>query len=212
VAGRLGEFVAAGRREVDVARAIDRALESAGFSGPAFPTIVAGGPNSALPHARSGTRPLQPGDLVLLDFGGVLDGYCTDLTRMAAIGRVGQDAEHLFRAVLDAGAAAIAAVRPGVRASAVDEAARRVLTDRGLGPAFLHATGHGLGLDVHEAPRLGRPSNGDTSEALAEGMVFTVEPGAYVAGLGGVRIEDDVLVTAAGAEVLTTAPRDLLVV
>ncbi|HUF48239.1 MAG TPA: Xaa-Pro peptidase family protein [Vicinamibacterales bacterium] len=212
VAGRLGEFVKAGAREIDVARAIDRALEAAGFSGPAFTTIVASGPNSALPHARPTSRQLRSGDLVLLDFGGVLDGYCTDLTRMAAISRLGEDAHRLFRAVFDAEAAAIDAVRPGVSAASVDGAARQVLVDRGYGAAFLHATGHGLGLEVHEAPRLGRAVGDEASEVLAEGMVFTVEPGAYVAGLGGVRIEDDVLVTATGVEVLTTASRDLLIV
>jgi Xaa-Pro aminopeptidase len=194
-----------------VARAIDAALERAGFSAPAFPTIVAAGPNSAHPHARPTDRRLQHGELVLLDFGGVLDGYCGDLTRMAAVGRVAPDARALFDAVREAQAAAITAVRAGVLASDVDAAARRTLEARGYGTRFLHATGHGLGLDLHEAPRLGR-ADAERPEPLAAGMVCTIEPGAYIDGLGGVRLEDDVLVTAEGCEVLTDAPRDLLVV
>jgi Xaa-Pro aminopeptidase len=209
VARNLGEWVRAGATEREVARSIDAAMDSAGFSMPAFPTIVASGPNSAHPHARPGDRPLVRGDLVVLDFGGVLDGYCVDLTRMAAVGRPVARLQALFDAVRAAQASAIAAVAPGVAASAVDGAARRELDERGLGEAFVHATGHGLGLDVHEAPRLGTDAHGDV---LSPGMVFTVEPGVYVDGLGGARLEDDVLVTPGGREVLTDAPGDLLVV
>ena len=148
---------------------------------------------------------------MVLDFGGRLDGYCGDLTRMAGIGQVGAEARALFDAVRDAQAAALAAVRAGVLSSGVDAAARQVLETRGLGEAFLHATGHGLGLEVHEAPRLAR-EDPDRATRLEAGMVCTIEPGAYVDGLGGVRLEDDVLVTTEGCEVLTDAPRDLLVV
>ncbi len=212
VAARLARLVAPGRTELEVARAIDRELESAGFSGPAFPTIVASGPETARPHARPGMRRLTHGDLVLLDFGGVLDGYCVDLTRMAVIGAARPEVGELFEAVRDAQAAALGAVRAGVAGSAVDAAARRVLTDRGFGGALRHATGHGLGLEVHEAPRLGLAGPREHTDMLAQGMVCTIEPGAYVEGLGGVRIEDDVLVTSGGYEALTSAPRDLLVV
>jgi Xaa-Pro aminopeptidase len=184
-------------------------MERAGFSGPAFPTIVASGPNSALPHATPGGRRLAQGDLVVLDFGGVLGGYCVDLTRMAAVGRLAPQALALFDAVRDAHDAAIRHLAPGVTGAEVDAAARSVLEARGLGPAFLHGTGHGLGLDVHEAPRISR---GGAETVLAAGMVCTIEPGAYVEGLGGVRLEDDVLVTDTGRDVLTDAPRDLLVV
>jgi Xaa-Pro aminopeptidase len=208
---RLREWVRADRTEREVARDIDAGIEAAGFSAPAFPTIVASGPNGAHPHARPGDRRLRGGDLVVLDFGGVLDGYCVDLTRMAGIGQVGSDALGLVTAVRSAQQAAIAAVRPGVTGADVDRAARSILEEAGLGPAFLHGTGHGLGLEVHEAPRLSRTATG-TAEKLESGMVCTIEPGAYVAGLGGVRLEDDVLVTASGCEVLTEAPRDLLVV
>jgi Xaa-Pro aminopeptidase len=211
VAREIPSLVAAGRTELEIARAIDLALERAGFDGPAFPTIVAGGPNSALPHARPTDRRLVTGDLVLLDFGGRLDGYCGDLTRMAAVGQVGAEARSLFEAVREAQAAAIAAVRPGQEAPAVDTAAREVLERHGLGEAVLHETGHGLGLELHEAPRIARPDPHHTDRLVA-GMVCTIEPGAYVDGLGGVRLEDDVLVTAEGCEVLTDAPRDLVVV
>lgn len=208
VANRLGDWVAAGRAERDVAADIDRALLRAGFTKPAFDTIVASGPNSARPHAHPGDRRLTGGDLVVLDFGGVLDGYCVDLTRMAAVGRVGPEAESLYEAVREAHAAALGAIRAGVPAVRVDAAARQVLEDKGLGAAFVHGTGHGLGLEVHEAPRVSRLS--PPEEVLEAGMVCTVEPGAYVPGLGGVRLEDDVVVTDTGAELLTTTSRDLI--
>jgi Xaa-Pro aminopeptidase len=211
VARQLSSIVRSGRAERAVAADLDRLIEAAGFTGPAFPTIVASGPNSALPHARPGDRPLAPGDLVVLDFGGVLDGYCVDVTRMAAVGPVPEQAMTLFEAVRAAHGAAVDSVRPGLLASDVDAAARSVLESRGLGEAFMHSTGHGLGLEVHEAPRIGRPDP-EAPERVQPGMVFTIEPGAYLEGLGGVRVEDDVLVTATGGEVLTMAPIDLLVV
>ena len=211
VASRLAEWVRPGRSETAVATDIDAAIRAAGFSGPAFPTIVAAGPNSARPHALPGGRELGRGDLVVLDFGGVLDGYCVDLTRMAAVGPISDPARALYDAVLAAHAAAVGMVAPGVQASAIDAAARTVLEGRGLGQAFSHSTGHGLGLEIHESPRIGR-AEAEASGAVEAGMVFTIEPGAYVEGLGGVRLEDDVLVTTTGCEVLTGASRDLVVV
>jgi len=208
VANRLPEWVRAGRPEREVAADIDRALLEAGFTKPAFDTIVASGPNSAHPHARPGLRPLTAGDLVVLDFGGVLDGYCVDLTRVAAVGRVGPELESLYAAVRAAHGAALDAIRAGIPAVRVDSAARQVLEDKGLGAAFVHGTGHGLGLEVHEAPRVSRLS--PPEEVLEAGMVCTVEPGAYVPGLGGARLEDDVVVTDVGAELITTTPRDLI--
>jgi len=198
-----------GTRERDVAGAIESALRKAGYERPAFDTIVASGPNAALPHHRAASRKLKPGDLVVLDFGGVLDGYCCDLTRMASVGTPSQAARRLFDAVREAHSAAIDAVKPGRPASTVDAAARDVLTAHGLGDAFGHGTGHGLGLDVHEEPRVGRRRADAPDPILEPGMVFTIEPGAYLAGFGGVRIEDDVLVTETGCEVLTSVPRDL---
>jgi len=211
VARHVGEWVAVGRTEREVARDIDRALERGGFERPAFDTIVAGGPNSAYPHARPTDRALGPGELVVLDFGGVLDGYCVDLTRMAGLGHLDDAAARLVAAVRDAQTAAINAVRADVPGSDVDRAARATLEQHGLADAFLHGTGHGLGLEVHEAPRLARAESG-ARDVLRAGMVCTIEPGAYVAGLGGVRLEDDVLVTAGGCELLTDAPRELIAI
>ena len=211
VARDLGRLVTRDRTERETAAAVDAALMRAGFERPAFPTIVASGPLSAHPHARPTDRRPAPGDLVLLDFGGVLDGYCVDLTRMAVVGPASPEATALYEAVASAHQAACEAVRPGIAAWTIDRAARQVLEDRGLGAAFVHATGHGLGLEVHEAPRLARAES-DGSDTIEVGMVFTIEPGAYREHLGGVRLEDDVLVTTAGCEVLTDVPRDLLVV
>jgi Xaa-Pro aminopeptidase len=200
----------AGVSERRVAGVLEAAMRDAGYERPAFDTIVASGPHAALPHYRAGDRLLAPGDLVVLDFGGVLDGYCSDLTRTVSIGPPSSEARRLYSAVYDAQQAALAAVRPGVETSVVDAAARQVLEDRGLGAAFGHGTGHGLGLDVHEEPRITRPRPDVPTVSLAPGMVFTIEPGAYLAGFGGVRIEDDVLVTEVGHELLTTVPRELL--
>jgi len=192
-----------GRREIEVAADIDQVIRRAGFERPAFETIVAGGPNSALPHARPTGRALREGDGVVLDFGGVYDGYCVDLTRTVQLGDAGQEFRRLFAAVSEAQRAAISAVRPGVQASAIDSAARRALGRYNLEEAFGHATGHGLGIEVHEDPRVGKPTNGLPDTTLEPGMIFTIEPGAYIEGVGGVRIEDDVLVTETGCDVLT---------
>jgi len=210
VADAVFRATGAGRTERGVAAAIEAAMRDAGYDRQAFETIVASGPHAALPHHRAGDRILAEGDLVVLDFGGVLDGYCCDLTRTVSIGPPSSEARRLYTAVYDAQQAAIAAIRPGVESTAVDAAARSLLTARGLGDAFGHGTGHGLGLDVHEEPRITRPRPDVPSVPLVPGMVFTVEPGAYLAGFGGVRIEDDVLVTETGCEVLTTVPRELL--
>lgn len=215
-AGRLSEVakcilpnVLAGRTEADLAAEIDAALRHAGFERTAFDTIVASGPHAALPHARPGARRLEPGDLVVLDFGGVLDGYCTDLTRTVTAGPAGDRERAMIAHVVEAQAAAFAAVRPGGRPEAVDAAARDVLGRHGLAEAFTHGTGHGLGLEVHEAPRITRARADHAEPPLGAGMVMTLEPGAYVPGWGGVRIEDDVLVTAEGGEWLTDVPREV---
>ena len=199
----------AGTAERAVAAAIEAAMREAGYERPAFDTIVASGPNAALPHYRAADRILQPGDVVVLDFGGVLDGYCCDLTRTISVGSPSAEGLRVHGAVLAAQQAAIAAVRPGVAATAIDAAARAVLDDHGLGAAFGHGTGHGLGLEVHEEPRITRPQQDVPSRLLERGMVFTIEPGAYLPGWGGVRIEDDVLVTAQGFEVLTSVSHSL---
>jgi Xaa-Pro aminopeptidase len=202
-AAELPLFVREGRSEREIAADIDALLRRGGFERPAFETIVASGPNSAKPHARPGGRVLERGDGVLLDFGGVYDGYCVDLSRTVQLGAASPEFRRLLQAVVEAQQAALAAVRPGVSASSVDAAARAVLAGHGLADAFGHGTGHGLGLEVHEDPRVGRPVAGIPDVILAPGMVFTIEPGAYVEGVGGARVEDDVLVTDKGCEVLT---------
>jgi Xaa-Pro aminopeptidase len=199
-----------GAAERTVAGAIESALREAGYERPAFDTIVASGPHAALPHHRPGDRLLATGDLVVLDFGGVLDGYCCDLTRTVSVGPASSEARRVYGAVREAQQAALDAIRPGVPAWDVDQAARAVLDRHGLGEAFGHGTGHGLGLDIHEDPRLSRRRPDGAPVPLEPGMVCTIEPGAYLAGWGGVRIEDDVLVTDRGCEVLTAVPRDLL--
>lgn len=203
IALELPGLVRIGRAEVEVATDVETLMRARGFERLAFETIVASGENGALPHARPSRRVLQPGDGVVVDFGGVYDGYCVDLTRTLELGEWRPELRRLFDAVAEAHAAAIAAVRPGLLTSEIDAAARNVLARHGLGEAFGHATGHGLGLEVHEEPRIAKPGASGPDERLQPGMVFTIEPGAYVAGLGGVRIEDDVLVVEGGCELLT---------
>jgi Xaa-Pro aminopeptidase len=210
----LADVVRAGRTELEIAADIDWRIKRAGFEKTAFDTIVASGPNSALPHARPTTRHVQAGDLVVLDFGGVQDGYCVDLTRTVGIGQVGEAERRMYDAVLAAhGAAVAAAGRSGVETGEVDAAARETLRGFDLDRHFGHGTGHGLGLDVHELPRLSRrTAEHPGHDVLEPGMVFTIEPGAYVDGVGGVRIEDDLLRTVDGAEVLTDPPRDWMTI
>jgi Xaa-Pro aminopeptidase len=211
VAEQVIAEVRAGRSETELAMAIDQRIRLAGFAKPAFDTIVAAGPNAALPHARPGERRLTEGDLVVLDFGGVYDSYCVDLTRTVSVGRASARARDVYGAVLEAHDQAIAAVAPGRSRFEIDAAARDTLASHGLGEAFGHGTGHGLGIEVHEDPRISRRRPDDTQEAPVDlRMVFTIEPGAYLPGWGGVRIEDDVLVTDAGVEVLTDVTTDLI--
>jgi Xaa-Pro aminopeptidase len=212
----LGVFdeVRAGRTERDLALAIDSRIRAAGFSKPAFDTIVAAGPNAALPHAHPAERRLTEGDLVVLDFGGVYDSYCVDLTRTVSVGPAGARVREVYDAVREAHDQAIAAVRPGRSRFEIDAVARDTLARYGLADAFGHGTGHGLGIEVHEDPRVSRRRPevdvNVTDEAVAAGMVFTIEPGAYLPGWGGVRIEDDVLVTDQGVEVLTDVTTELI--
>jgi Xaa-Pro aminopeptidase len=204
--------VRAGMTERELALAIDWRIRQGGFSRTAFETIVASGPNAALPHAHPGERKLTEGDLVVLDFGGVYTSYCVDLTRTVSIGKATARAHEVYRAVLEAHDRAIASVRPGASRLDIDQVARDTLGQYGLGEAFGHGTGHGLGIEVHEDPRITRrrPDVDTRDEAVAAGMVFTIEPGAYLPDWGGVRIEDDVLVTATGVEVLTDVTTELL--
>ena len=204
--------VRVGRTEREVALAIDWHIRRGGFERNAFETIVAGGPNAALPHARPTERKLIESDLVVLDFGGVYDSYCVDLTRTVVVGAASHRAREVHDAVRRAHDRAIASVGVGQSRFAVDEAARSSLDSAGMAAAFGHGTGHGLGLEVHEDPRIvrRRPDADLRDEHLAPGMVFTIEPGAYFPGWGGVRIEDDVALTDRGAELLTDVTTELL--
>ena len=177
-----------------------------GASGPSFETIVASGANAAMPHHRPGPRNIRPGEPVVLDFGARFDGYCSDMTRTVWVDRV--DDPELRRAVdvvWASQAAGVAAVGPGVRCADVDAACREVIAEAGWADFFVHGTGHGVGLDIHEAPSVAATST-DTLEA---GHVVTVEPGVYLPGLGGVRIEDTVVVTEDGCRPLNSTPKDL---
>jgi len=196
--GRAARILA-GRREDDVAAALEISMLGSGAEGPAFPPIVAGGRQGALPHAVPGKRRLRRGDLVILDFGARYRGYHSDISRTRIPGRATARARELYRIVAEAQREAIAAVKPGVPARAVDEAARSVIEAAGYGKHFGHGTGHGVGLEVHEGPSITSRSG----VVLEKGMVFTVEPGIYIENFGGVRIEDMVLVTASGCAVLT---------
>jgi Xaa-Pro aminopeptidase len=194
-----------GTSELDLAAKIEYGIKQRGGSGPSFDTIVASGPRSAWAHAQPTSKPLGKNELVVLDQGAILRGYCSDMTRTVFVGKASKRVRSLYSAVLEAQEAAKKAIRPGVTAGAVDKAARAVLTRHGLARYFTHSTGHGLGLEVHEKPRL---AAGEKT-ILQEGMVVTVEPGVYVEGFGGIRIEDDVLVTGNGSTDLTTASREL---
>ena len=207
VARQARTWIEIGRTERQVAAAVDAAMRDAGFERPAFETIVASGPNAALPHARPTGRVVRDNEGVLLDFGGVYDGYCVDLTRTVHMGPMPDRFRRLFDAVREAQRAAIEAVKAGALGVDVDSAARQLMVSHGLGDAFGHGTGHGLGLEVHEEPRISPLAPGN--EPLQPGMVVTIEPGAYVPGTGGVRIEDDVLVTEGGRELLTDVPIEL---
>jgi Xaa-Pro aminopeptidase len=212
VAAEARAEVRRGRSEREVAAAVDWRIREAGFERPAFDTIVASGPHAALPHARPSERTITEGDLVVLDFGGVYDSYCVDLTRTVMVGKADRRVREVYDAVREARNRAIAAVAPGRSRFDIDAAARDLLASRGLGEAFGHGTGHGLGIEVHEDPRITRRRRDvDTrDEHVARGMIFTIEPGAYLPGWGGVRIEDDVLVTRDGVEVLTDVTTDLI--
>jgi Xaa-Pro aminopeptidase len=175
-----------------------------GAEGPSFDTIVASGPNGAMPHHQAGARRVTDGDLVVLDFGALVDGYHSDMTRTVMVGEPSDTQLRMFEAVTASQAAGVAAVRAGVEVTDVDEACRSILRDVGWGEAFSHGTGHGVGLDIHEAPRVSFSATG----SLADGHVVTVEPGVYLPEHGGVRIEDTVVVTADGCRTLTLAPKD----
>jgi Xaa-Pro aminopeptidase len=195
-----------GVTELDIAAEIGYRMRRKGASGESFEAIVAGGPRSALPHARPTARRIGKNELVVLDLGAILRRYCSDLTRTVHVGKASTRVRQWYQAVLEAQTAARGALKSGVTCGAIDAAARNVLQRKGLGRYFVHSTGHGIGLEIHEDPRIAR----DQKTLLETGNVVTLEPGVYVEGVGGIRIEDDALVTARGAEILTTTPREFL--
>ncbi len=192
-----------GVAETDIQQALDDAIRAAGASGPAYDTIVASGPNGALPHARPTVRRLQPGDLVIIDVGATVDGYRSDMTRSFVLGDPDGRAGAMLEVVGRSQSAGVAAVRPGVKASEIDGACRSVIDEAGMGEAFVHGSGHGVGLDIHELPRVG---SGSTA-VLEPGNVLTVEPGVYFPGFGGARVEDLLVVTDDGCCPLTLYPK-----
>jgi Xaa-Pro aminopeptidase len=191
--------------EQDFAIALDFEIRRRGAEAVAFETIVASGPNGALPHARPSERRIEPGELVVIDFGAMVDGYRSDMTRTLCVGEAGtEELRRILEAVVAAQRAGVRAVRPGVSGREVDAACRESLVSAGLGETFVHGTGHGVGLEVHEAPSVSQ----DSADILQEGAVVTVEPGAYLYPVGGARIEDTLVVTAGGARLLTKSTKD----
>jgi len=190
--------------EAEFALELDTEMRRLGAADVSFETIVASGPNAARPHHRPGGRTIDDGDLVVVDFGALVDGYHSDMTRTQWVGEPSDTQRRMWEVVAEAQAAGVAAVAPGVTVAEVDAACRAVIDAAGWGDAFLHSTGHGVGLDIHEQPRVAATA----PEVLAEGWVVTVEPGVYLPEHGGVRIEDTVLVTASGCEPFTRAPKE----
>ena len=202
----LTESLRPGVAESQAAGELEYAARQAGVEQMAFSTIIAGAERSALPHGRASSAAIPQQGFVVCDFGVILAGYCSDMTRTVHVGRPQPEARSSYEAVREAQQSALDAVKPGVTAGEVDHAARKLLYNRGLGKFFTHSTGHGLGLEIHEAPKLAAAG----TEVLRPGMVVTVEPGVYLPGKWGVRIEDTVVVTETGCEILTPCPKDLL--
>jgi len=202
------ETIRAGVREVEVAAEMEYAARGAGAEGMAFETIVASGPRSARPHGRASQARIPARGFVVCDWGVILAGYCSDRTRTVHVGRPGSEARRIYEAVLEAQLAAVAAVKPGASLEEVDAAARNVLKKNKLARHFTHSTGHGVGLEIHEAPRIAAGQK----DTLQPGMVITIEPGVYISGLGGVRIEDMVVVTDQGCIVLAPTTKELIVI
>ncbi|HEV2423485.1 MAG TPA: Xaa-Pro peptidase family protein [Terriglobia bacterium] len=198
-------IVKPGACECDLAAELEYRMKRAGAEGPAFETIVASGPRGAWPHARASGRPLRGGELVIFDLGAILASYAADMTRTIYLGTPTRRARRLYESVAAAQRETVRSLRPGLPAGQADVIARQTLTRRGLGKLFTHSTGHGVGLEVHERPRLGRGEE----TPMPAGSVVTVEPGVYVEGYGGVRIEDTVLIAGAGPEVLTPADKEV---
>ncbi|WP_322923116.1 Xaa-Pro peptidase family protein [Paenibacillus campi] len=200
--------VKVGMTELDLVAELEYQMKKVGAEKPAFDTMVLSGPNTALPHGVPGERKLQTGELVMFDLGLFYNGYASDITRTFAIGDIDEETARVYHTVLAANEAAIQATRPGVTFASIDKAARDVITEAGYGHRFIHRLGHGLGMDTHEYPSV----HGGNENVLEPGVLFTVEPGIYIPGHCGVRIEDDVIVTETGIDVLSSFPKELTVI
>ena len=198
--------IAEGKTEMEILTAVENAIQAKGCK-MSFETMVLSGPKTASPHGTPGDRKIQKGDMILFDLGVIYDGYCSDITRTVAFGEPSESQIEIYNTVRQANENAIAAVKPGVRAMELDKIARDTITDAGFGEYFTHRLGHGLGISVHEFPSV----TGTNELELKEGMVFTIEPGVYKADVTGVRIEDDLVVTADGVEILTKFTKELIV-
>lgn len=205
VLGNTVPHITEGVTENELVAEVEYQIRKLGADGPSFDSMVLSGEKTALPHGVPGTRKLQQGDLVMFDIGVYANGYASDITRTFALGEPSTECKKIYDIVLAANEAAIKAVKPGVTFASIDKAARDVIEQAGYGQYFIHRLGHGLGIDVHEFPSV----HSNNEVLLTEGNVFTIEPGIYVPGVGGVRIEDDVLVTKDGVEVLTSYPKEL---
>lgn len=197
-----------GVTENEIVSELELRMKRLGASGPSFDTMVLTGENTGLPHGVPGTNKVQEGQLLLIDAGVFVDGYASDITRTFAVGEVSEKCKDIYETVLQANRSAIQAARPGITLASLDQAARSVIESKGYGEYFSHRTGHGFGLDIHEYPSI----HGSNPDPVREGMLITIEPGIYIRGIGGVRIEDDVYITADGAEVLTSFPKELTVI
>lgn len=200
--------IAEGKTELEILTAIELALKKKGIAHMSFDTMVLSGPKTASPHGKPGDRKIQKGDFVLFDLGVIYKGYCSDITRTVSFGEPSDAQKDVYETVRKAEQAAVDAVKPGVRAMDLDKIARDVITQAGYGEFFTHRLGHGLGISVHEFPSV----TGNNEMELIEGMVFTIEPGIYDPSITGVRIEDDVVVTKDGVEVLTKYPKELVII
>jgi len=199
-------LIRAGMKETEVRDILEAELKVQGLSGPSFETIIGSGPNSALPHYTAGDRVLQQGDSIVIDFGGLYQGYCSDMTRTIMLGKATEEYREVYETVKEAQKKAVEAVKPGMKASDIDAAARSYITEKGYGAYFIHRTGHGIGMEVHEEPYIS-----DISKSVLEpGMIFSIEPGVYLPGKFGVRIEDLVIVTSTGVEVLNKYTKELI--
>lgn len=202
----IQSYIKPGVKELDIANELEFFMRREGAASSSFDTIVASGPRSALPHGVASNKPIENGELVTMDYGALYNGYCSDITRTVAVGQISDDLKTIYETVLEAQKRAVDQIKPGMTGKEADHIARQYISEQGFGEQFGHSTGHGLGLEIHEEPRLSTKS--DT--VLKPGMVVTVEPGIYIPNVGGCRIEDDIVMTDFGNKRLTFAPKELI--